>query len=154
MLNLRPLFVQPSQVSRVCTNSIFVSSNIWFQGPSTLFVSVKSRTLILFVFVEILLVSSRNLVVGARAVLARSASFQTLPFGLINVDFDYFMLVVVTYLGMHLMISHGSPIVEQVSLINLLFLVMLFCFTVFIKPSRIPLVIILLPLSLGLDVIT
>ncbi|CAN7008993.1 unnamed protein product [Brassica oleracea var. botrytis] len=94
MLNLRKLFVQPSQVSRVCSNSNFVTCPIRFQGPSSLFISDKSRTGILFVSVEIHLVSSESFV-GARAALARSASFQALLVGLFNVDSDYFMLVVV-----------------------------------------------------------
>ncbi|XP_048634119.1 uncharacterized protein LOC125608194 [Brassica napus] len=53
---------------------------------------------------QIHLVSSWNLDVGARAVHALSTSFQTLQFGIINVGFDYFMLVVVTYSGIHLML--------------------------------------------------
>ncbi|KAG5413200.1 hypothetical protein IGI04_000767 [Brassica rapa subsp. trilocularis] len=92
---------------------------------------------------EIHLVSSEN-VVGARAALARSASFQALLVGLFNVDSDYFMLVVVTYLGVHLMISHGSPVVEQVSLVKFV----MSCFAVllvFIKLSRFPPIFILLP---------
>ncbi|CDY34586.1 hypothetical protein HID58_081118 [Brassica napus] len=58
-------------------------------------VLLKLRTL----FVQpsqIHLVSSESLVVGTRAGLARSASFQTLLFGLFNVDSDYYVLVVVT----------------------------------------------------------
>ncbi|KAH0870786.1 hypothetical protein HID58_077808, partial [Brassica napus] len=47
MLNLRILFVQPSQVSRVCSNSNFVTCAIRFQGPPSLFISDKSRTGIL-----------------------------------------------------------------------------------------------------------
>ncbi|KAH0923795.1 hypothetical protein HID58_023813 [Brassica napus] len=143
MLNLRTLFVQPSQVSRVCSNSNFVTCAIRFQGPSSLFISDKSMTGILSVSVEIHLVSSES-VVGARAALARSASFQALLVGLFNVDSDYFMLVVVTYLGVHLMISHGSPVVEQVSLVKFV----MSCFAVllvFIKLSRFPPVFILLP---------
>ncbi|KAF3597182.1 hypothetical protein DY000_02026752 [Brassica cretica] len=74
MLILRTLFVQPSQVSRVCSNSNFVTCAIRFQGPPSLFISDKSRTGILSVSVEIHLVSSESFV-GARAALARSASF-------------------------------------------------------------------------------
>lgn len=144
VLNLRTLFVQPSQVT------------IRFHGPSILIVSFKSRMFILSVSVEIHLVSSGSFVVGARAALACSASFQTLLFGLFNVVYDYSVLVVVTYSGMHLMISHGSPVVEQVSPINLLSLVILFCFCImlFIKPLRIPPIIILSLLSIAPDVIT
>lgn len=144
VLNLRTLFVQPSQVT------------IRFHGPSILIVSFKSRMFILSVSVEIHLVSSESFVVGARAALACSASFQTLLFGLFNVVYDYSVLVVVTYSGMHLMISHGSPVVEQVSPINLLSLVILFCFFImlFIKPLRIPPIIILSLLSIAPDVIT
>ncbi|CAF2062738.1 unnamed protein product [Brassica napus] len=152
MLNLRTLFVQPSQVSRVCSNSNFVTCTIRFQGPSSLFISDKSRTGILSVSVEIHLVSSESFV-GARAALARSASFQALLVGLFNVDSDYFMLVVVTYLGVHMMISHGSPVVEQVSLVKFV----MFCLDVllvFIKLLSFPPVIILLPLSIAPDEIT
>ena len=46
--------------------------------------------------------------------------------GLINIDFDYLMLVVVTYSGMHLMISHGFPVVEQVSLVISCYVVLLY----------------------------
>ncbi|KAF2536325.1 hypothetical protein F2Q68_00019699 [Brassica cretica] len=88
-----PLFVHPSQVSRVFISSDFVTGAIRFQGPSYLFVNVKSRIFILFGSVEIHIVSSWSLDVGARAVHARSTSFQTLPFGLINVGSDYFMLM-------------------------------------------------------------
>ncbi|CAN6858184.1 unnamed protein product [Brassica oleracea] len=143
MLNLRTLFVQPSQVSRVCSNSNFVTCAIRFQGPSSRFISDKSRTGILSISVEIYLVSSESFV-GVRAALARSASFQALLVGLFNVDSDYFMLVVVTYLVVHLMISHGSPVVEQVSLVKFV----MFCLAVllvFNKLSSFPLVFILLP---------
>ncbi|KAF2583931.1 hypothetical protein F2Q70_00037775 [Brassica cretica] len=85
MLNLRTLFIQPSQVSRVCSNSNFVTCAIRFQGPSSLFISDKSRTGILSVSIEIHLVSSESFV-GARSALARSASFQALRVGLFNVD--------------------------------------------------------------------
>ncbi|KAG2259544.1 hypothetical protein Bca52824_078838 [Brassica carinata] len=152
VLNLRPLFSQPSHVSRVCSNSIFVTCAIRFQGPSSQFVSDKSRTGILSVSDEIHLVSSESFV-GARAALARYASFQALLVGLINIDSDYFMLVVVTYSGVHLMISHGSPIVEQVSLVKFV----IPCFAVLlvvIKLSRIPPVFIMLPSSIAPDVIT
>ncbi|KAL0685715.1 hypothetical protein Bca4012_052563 [Brassica carinata] len=152
MLNLRTLFVQPSQVSRVCSNSNFVTCAIRFQGPSSRFISDKSRTGILSISVEIYLVSSESFV-GVRAALARSASFQALLVGLFNVDSDYFMLVVVTYLVVHLMISHGSPVVEQVSLVKFV----MFCLAVllvFNKLSSFPLVFILLPLSIAPDVIT
>lgn len=77
VFNLRPLYVQPSQVSRVYSDLIFVTCAIRFQGPSSLFVSVKSRTGILSVSVKIHLVSSENFV-RARATFARSASFQAL----------------------------------------------------------------------------
>ncbi|WZZ34959.1 hypothetical protein YC2023_018360 [Brassica napus] len=90
------------------------------------------------------LAQNRDVVLNLRplfvqAIIPRSASFQTLPFGLINVDSDYFMLVVVTYSGMHLMISNGSPVVDQVSLVNFVIFcyAVLSCFMVFIKPSRI-----------------
>ncbi|KAH0939057.1 hypothetical protein HID58_006518 [Brassica napus] len=74
------------------------------------------------------------------AVLSHSASFQTLPFGLINADSDCFILVVVTYSGMHLMIFNSSPAVEQVSLVNFVIscYAVLSCIMVFIKPSKIP----------------
>ena len=81
-----PLCVYPSQVCGVCISSDFVTCAIRFQGPSYLFVSVKFNTFIFFVFVEIHLVFSESFDVGARVVHARSTSFQTLPFGLINVD--------------------------------------------------------------------
>ncbi|KAG5385617.1 hypothetical protein IGI04_037087 [Brassica rapa subsp. trilocularis] len=147
VLKLRTLFVQPSQVSKVCSSSL-VTSTIPFHGLAILFISAKSKIFKRYVTIEIHLVSSGNLIVGTRAGLARSASFQTLLFRLFNVDSDYSVLVVVTYSGMHLMISHGSPVVEQV-------LVMLFCFCImlFIKLSRIPPFIILLPLSTAPDVI-
>ncbi|WZZ28258.1 hypothetical protein YC2023_011659 [Brassica napus] len=112
VLKLRTLFVQPSQVSKVCSSSL-VTSTIRFHGLAILFISAKSRIFKCYVTVEIHLVSSGSLVVRTRAGRARSASFQTLLFGLFNVDSDYSMLMVVTYSGMHLMISHGSPIVEQ-----------------------------------------
>ncbi|KAH0854460.1 hypothetical protein HID58_069157 [Brassica napus] len=113
VLNPRPLFVQISQVSRVCSTSTLVTITIRFQDPSILLISAKSKTIRLSMSFEIHLVSLESLV-GARAILACSASFQTLPFGLINVDSDYFRLVVVTYSGIHLKISHGSPVVELV----------------------------------------
>ncbi|KAF2582072.1 hypothetical protein F2Q68_00006692 [Brassica cretica] len=81
-----PLCVYPSQVCGVCISSDFVTCAIRFQGPSYLFVSVKFNTFIFSVSVEIYLVSSESFDVGARVVHARSTSFQTLPFGLINVD--------------------------------------------------------------------
>ncbi|KAL0836804.1 hypothetical protein Bca101_088694 [Brassica carinata] len=112
VLKLRTLFVQPSQVSKVCSSSL-VTSTIRFHGLAILFISAKSRIFKCYVTVEIHLVSSGSLVVRTRAGRARSASFQTLLFGLFNVDSDYSVLMVVTYSGMHLMISHGSPIVEQ-----------------------------------------
>ncbi|KAL0899911.1 hypothetical protein Bca101_083872 [Brassica carinata] len=155
VLDLRTLLIQPSQVSKVCSSSALGPSTIRFHGPAILFVSTKSRSFMLSLSVEIHLVSSGSLVVGARAHLARSTSFQTLLFGSFNVDSDYSVLVVVTFSGMHLMISHGSPVVEQLSFVNLLSLVMLFCFCIllFIKPLSIPPVIILLP-NLASDVIT
>ncbi|KAH0899775.1 hypothetical protein HID58_049343, partial [Brassica napus] len=115
----------PSHVSRVCSNSNFVTCAIRFQGPSSRFISDKSKTGILSVSVEIHLVSSESFV-GVRAALVRSASFQALLVGLFNVDSEYFMLVVVTYLGVHLVISHGSPVVEQVSLVK--FVMFCLCF--------------------------
>ncbi|CAH8390026.1 unnamed protein product [Eruca vesicaria subsp. sativa] len=133
---------------------VLVTSTTRFHGSSFLLVSAKSRFLVTATSVEIHRVSSRNLLIGARACLARSASCQTLLFGQLNVDSDYSVFVVVTYSGMHLMISYGSPFVEQVSLVHLLSLFMLFCFCImFIKPSRIPPVIIFLLLSLAPDVI-
>ncbi|CAN7075827.1 unnamed protein product [Brassica oleracea var. botrytis] len=152
MLNLRTLFIQPSQVSRVCSNSNFVTCAIRFQGPSSLFISDKSRTSILSVSIEIHLVSSESFF-GARAALARSASFQALRVGLFNVDSDYLMLVVITYLGVHLMIFHGSPFVEKVSLVKFV-MSSLAVLLVFIKLSSFPPVFILLPLSIAPDVIT
>ncbi|KAF3548090.1 hypothetical protein DY000_02010259 [Brassica cretica] len=77
------LFPEPL-VCGVCISSNFVTGAIRFQGPSYLFVSVKFKTFIFSVSVEIHLVSSESF--GARVVHARSTSFQTLPFGLINVD--------------------------------------------------------------------
>ncbi|CAH8304551.1 unnamed protein product [Eruca vesicaria subsp. sativa] len=69
--------------------------------------------------------------VGARAVLARSASFQALQFGLINVDCDYSMLVV-TYSGIGLKISHGSPLVEQAYLVNFVYLLFCYCVLLYV----------------------
>ncbi|KAG2253941.1 hypothetical protein Bca52824_084077 [Brassica carinata] len=131
------LFVHPSQVSRVFISSDFVTG--YSVARSILFVRhFKSRTFILSV-VEIHLVSSWNLDVGARAIHACSTSFQTLPFGLINVGTDYFMLVVVTYSGIHHMLpiwfSNGRARLTRFALLSL---VLIFCFMMFIKPSRIP----------------
>ncbi|KAG2253938.1 hypothetical protein Bca52824_084074 [Brassica carinata] len=148
------LFVHPSQVSRVFISSDFVTGAIRLQGPFYLFVSFKSRTFILSGSVEIHLVSSWNLDVGARAIHACSTSFQTLPFGLINVGTDYFMLVVVTYSGIHHMLpiwfSNGRARLTRFALLSL---VLIFCFMMFIKPSRIPPVLILSQLSIAPDVI-
>ncbi|KAG2290823.1 hypothetical protein Bca52824_037492 [Brassica carinata] len=91
-------------VSRVSFSSEFVTGAIRFQGPAYLFVSSKSRTLLLFVSDEIHVVSSGNIEVGVRAVHSRSTSFQTWQFGLINVACDDFMLVVVAYSGTHLLL--------------------------------------------------
>ncbi|CAH8364314.1 unnamed protein product [Eruca vesicaria subsp. sativa] len=112
------LFVHPSQVQRVCISFDFVSGAIPFQGPFYWFVSCKSETFIISAFVEIHLVSSESFDAGARAVHARSISFQTLLFGLINVDSDYFMLMVVTYSGTKLMLPTVLQIIEQDSLVN------------------------------------
>ncbi|KAF3485188.1 hypothetical protein F2Q69_00054211 [Brassica cretica] len=86
--------------SLVCTPSWLIFRNIASPLPRRLCIPIpfESRwTFILSGSVEIYLVSSWNLDVGARAVHARSRSFQTLPFGIINVGFDHFMLVIVTY---------------------------------------------------------
>ncbi|CAN7087120.1 unnamed protein product [Brassica oleracea var. botrytis] len=72
-----PLFVHSSHVSRVSFSSEFVTGAIRVQGPAYLFVSSKSRTLLLFVSDEIHVVYSGNIEVGVRAVHARSTSFQT-----------------------------------------------------------------------------
>ena len=117
-----------------------------------LFVSAKSRTFILSGSVEIYLVSSWNLDVGARAVHARSRSFQTLPFGIINVGFDHFMLVIVTYSEIHLMLPTVLQWMSKTLLFSLFITCFMFCFMMFIKPSRIPPVLILLPLSLAPNV--
>ncbi|KAL0650823.1 hypothetical protein Bca4012_093514 [Brassica carinata] len=133
-----PLFVHPSQVSRVFISSDFVTGAIRFQGPSYLFVNVKSRIFILFGSVEIHIVSSWSLDVGARAVHARSTSFQTLPFGLINVGSDYFMLMVVTYSGIHLMLPTVLQWTSKTLSFSFVITCFMFCFMMFIKPSRIP----------------
>ncbi|KAG5414345.1 hypothetical protein IGI04_001912, partial [Brassica rapa subsp. trilocularis] len=133
-----PLFVHPSQVSRVFISSDFVTGAIRFQGPSYLFVSVKSRIFILFGSVEIHIVSSWSLDVGARAVHARSTSFQTLPFGLINVGSDYFMLVVVTYSGIHLMLPTVLQWTSKTLSFSFVVTCFMFCFMMFIKPLRMP----------------
>ncbi|WZY92628.1 uncharacterized protein LOC117134134 [Brassica rapa] len=146
-----PLFVHPSQVSRVFISSHFVTGAIRFHGPSYMFVSVKSRTFILSGSVEIHLVSSWNLDVGARAVHALSTSFQTLQFGIINVGFDYFMLVVVTYSGIHLMLPTVLQWMSKTLSFSFVITCFMLCFMI-IKPSRIPRVLILLPLSLAPDV--
>ncbi|KAG5411519.1 hypothetical protein IGI04_007838 [Brassica rapa subsp. trilocularis] len=143
MLKL-PLFVHPSQVSRVFISSHFVTGAIRFQGPSYLFVSVKSKICILSGSV-----SSCNLDVGARAVYARSTSSQALPFGIINVGFDYIMLVVVTYSGIHLMLPTVLQWMSKTLSFSFVITCFMFCFMMFIKPSRISLVLILLPLSLA-----
>ncbi|KAG5399465.1 hypothetical protein IGI04_014072 [Brassica rapa subsp. trilocularis] len=146
-----PLFVHPSQVSRVFISSHFVTGAIRFHGPSYMFVSVKSRTFILSGSVEIHLVSSWNLDVGARVVHALSTSFQTLQFGIINVGFDYFMLVVVTYSGIHLMLPTVLQWMSKTLSFSFVITCFMLCFMI-IKPSRIPPVLILLPLSLAPDV--
>uniref|UniRef100_A0A0D3DN08 Uncharacterized protein n=1 Tax=Brassica oleracea var. oleracea TaxID=109376 RepID=A0A0D3DN08_BRAOL len=133
-----PLFVHPSQVNRVFISSDFVTGAIRFQGPSYLFVNVKSRIFILFGSVEIHIVSSWSLDVGARAVHARSTSFQTLPFGLINVGSDYFMLMVVTYSGIHLMLPTVLQWTSKTLSFSFVITCFMFCFMMFIKPSRIP----------------
>ncbi|KAG2314689.1 hypothetical protein Bca52824_017811, partial [Brassica carinata] len=69
---------------------------------------------------QVHLVSSESL--GARAVHARSTSFQTLPFGLINFDSDYFMLVVVTYSGTQRMLPTVLHLFEQDSLVSFVIL--------------------------------
>ncbi|KAF3504308.1 hypothetical protein F2Q69_00041101 [Brassica cretica] len=109
-----PLFVHPSQVSRVFISSDFVTGAIRFQ------------------------VSSWSLDVGARAVHARSTSFQTLPFGLINVGSDYFMLMVVTYSGIHLMLPTVLQWTSKTLSFSFVITCFMFCFMMFIKPSRIP----------------
>lgn len=119
-----PLFIYPSQVSRACISSDICTGATWFQCPSYLFVNCKSKTLILSVSVEIHLISSKILdVVRARVVHARSTFFQTFPFGQINIDSDYFMLVVVTYPGSQQML----PTVLQLPSKFLLLL----CFSLF-----------------------
>ncbi|KAH0889806.1 hypothetical protein HID58_052235 [Brassica napus] len=75
------------------------------------------------------LVSSENFEdVGVRAVHARSTSFQTLLFGLINVDYDHFRLVVVTYSGTQLMLPLVLQLSSKTLLLALLSLVLVFCF--------------------------
>ncbi|CAH8313151.1 unnamed protein product [Eruca vesicaria subsp. sativa] len=71
-------------------------------------------------------ISSESFEVEARAGHARSTSFQTLPFGLINVDPDYFMLVVVTYSGTHQLL----PTVLQLSSETLSLALFIPCFNV------------------------
>ena len=133
-----PLFVHPSQVNRIFISSDFVTGAIRFQGPSYLFVNIKSRIFILFGSDEIHIVSSWSLDVGARAVHARSTSFQTLPFGLINVGSDYFMLMVVTYSGIHLMLPTVLKWTSKTLSFSFVITCFMFCFMMFIKPSRIP----------------
>ncbi|CAF1699307.1 BnaC03g15460D [Brassica napus] len=78
---------------------------------------------------QIHLVSSENFEdVRARAVHARSTSFQTLLFGLINVDYDHFRLVVVTYSGTQLMLPMVLQLSSKTLLLALLSLVLVFCF--------------------------
>ncbi|CAN7004576.1 unnamed protein product [Brassica oleracea var. botrytis] len=148
-----PLFVHSSQVSRVSFSSEFVTGAIRVQGPAYFFVSYKSRTLLLFVSDEIHVVSSGNIGVGVRAVHARSTSFQTWQFGLINVACDYFMLVVVVYSGTHLLFPTVLHLSSKTLLLALLSLGLVFVSMLFFKPSRTPPVIILLPLSIAPDVI-
>ncbi|KAF2613891.1 hypothetical protein F2Q70_00013666 [Brassica cretica] len=78
--------LEPSFVLRSIMSVHDPSSRLSAKGPSYLFVSVKFKTFIFSVSVEIHLVFSESFDVGARVVHARSTSFQTLPFGLINVD--------------------------------------------------------------------
>ncbi|CAN6859300.1 unnamed protein product [Brassica oleracea] len=148
-----PLFVHSSQVSRVSFSSEFVTGAIRVQGPAYFFVSYKSRTLLLFVSDEIHVVSSGNIRVGVRAVHARSTSFQTWQFGLINVACDYFMLVVVVYSGTHPLFPTALHLSSKTLLLALLSLGLVFVSMLFFKPSRTPPVIILLPLSIAPDVI-
>ena len=112
----------------MCSSYVLVTRTIRFHGPFILL--VNAIPMIFKLYVEIHLVSSERLLVGTRAGLVRSALFQTLLFGLFNVDSDYFMLTLIVYSGTHLMISHSFPVVEQVSLVYLLSLVMLFCFCI------------------------
>nr|VDC97845.1 unnamed protein product [Brassica oleracea] len=123
-----PLFVHSSQVSRVSFSSEFVTGAIRFQGPAYFFVSSKSRTLLLFVSDEIHVVSSGNIEVGVRAVHARSTSFQTWQFGLINVACDDFMLVVVAYSGTHLLLPTVLHLSSKTLLLALLSLGLVFVF--------------------------
>ncbi|CAH8354427.1 unnamed protein product [Eruca vesicaria subsp. sativa] len=125
VFKLKTIFVQSSQVSKVCSCSTTVTSTIRFLSSSSLFVSAKSRIVISAFYVEIHLVSSRSLFIGARACLARSASCQALQLGQFNVACDYFMLGI-TYSRMHLKIFHGSPSIEQASLV--VFVYLLFSF--------------------------
>ncbi|KAL0812626.1 hypothetical protein Bca101_069069 [Brassica carinata] len=148
-----PLLVHSSQVSRVSFSSEFVTGAIRVQGPAYLFVSSKSRTLLLFVSDEIHVVSSGNIEVGVRAVHSRSTSFQTWQFGLINVACDYFMLVVVAYSGKHPLLPTVLHLSSKTLLLALLSLGLVFVFMLFFRPSRTPPVVILLPLSIAPDVI-
>uniref|UniRef100_A0A0D3D6N2 Uncharacterized protein n=1 Tax=Brassica oleracea var. oleracea TaxID=109376 RepID=A0A0D3D6N2_BRAOL len=141
--------------SLVCTPLWLIFRNIASPLPRRLGIPIpfESRwTFILSGSVEIYLVSSWNLDVGARAVHARSRSFQTLPFGIINVGFDHFMLVIVTYSEIHLMLPTVLQWMSKTLLFSLFITCFMFCFMMFIKPSRIPPVLILLPLSLAPNV--
>ncbi|CAF2080789.1 unnamed protein product [Brassica napus] len=123
-----PLFVHSSQVSRVSFSSEFVTGAFRVQDPAYLFVSSKSRTLLLSVSDEIHVVSSGNIEVGVRAVHARSTSFQTWQFGLINVACDYFMLVVVAYSGTHPLLPTVLHLSSKTLLLALLSLGLVFVF--------------------------
>ncbi|KAG2265608.1 hypothetical protein Bca52824_072687 [Brassica carinata] len=137
VINLSHYSFSEASCLRVFISSHFVTGAIRFQGLSYLFVSAKSRTFILSGSVEIYLVSSWNLDVGARAVHARSRSFQTLPFGIINI---------------HLMLPTVLQWMSKTLLFSFVITCFMFCFMMFIKPSRIPPVLILLPLSLAPNV--
>ncbi|CAH8359076.1 unnamed protein product [Eruca vesicaria subsp. sativa] len=125
VFKLKTIFVQSSQVSKVCSCSATVTSTIRFLSSSSMFVSAKSRIVISAFYVEIHLVSSRSLFIGARACLSHSASCQALQLGQFNVACDYFMLGV-TYSRMQLKIFHGSPSIEQASLVVFVYLLFFF----------------------------
>ncbi|KAH0893659.1 LOW QUALITY PROTEIN: hypothetical protein HID58_056088, partial [Brassica napus] len=120
--------VAPQCKGRVSFSSEFVTGAIRFQGPAYLFASSKSRTLLLFVSDEIHVVSSGNIEVGVRAVHARSTSFQTWQFGLINVVCDDFMLVVVAYSGTHLLLPTVLHLSSKTLMLALLSLGLVFVF--------------------------
>lgn len=139
------LFIHLSHINRVFISSDFVTGAIRFQDPFYLFVNIKSTTFILSGYVEIYLVFLWKLNVGAKAVHARSISFQALPFGLINIVFDYFLLVIITYSEIHLMLSTVLQWTNKTLSFSLLSLVWMFFFMMFITPLKIPLTFILLP---------